>query len=142
MQSSSTSPGRTPTCRAYPSMAPAGAIVVHQPSVPGRWFSAATRLSAGDDDATDRNRSPRDETSACLSAGPRHHGVVMSAKPGPEAPMSASSRNTADIAGRSQADVLVLLGSRISRDTAVYAAGTAMTLPFSLVTVAVLTRFL
>ena len=39
-------------------------------------------------------------------------------------------------------DVLVLFGSKISRDTAVYAAGTAIVLPFSLVTVAVLTRFL
>ncbi|MGH2945010.1 MAG: lipopolysaccharide biosynthesis protein [Solirubrobacteraceae bacterium] len=43
---------------------------------------------------------------------------------------------------RSRSDVFVLFGSRISRDTAIYVAGTAAVLPFSLVTVAVLTRFL
>src|SRR4051794_10337443 len=35
-----------------------------------------------------------------------------------------------------------MLGGRIGRDTLIYAAGTAMVLPFSLVTVAVLTRYL
>ncbi len=41
-----------------------------------------------------------------------------------------------------RSDVLIQFGSRIGRDTVVYALGTAIVLPFSLVTVAVLTRYL
>ena len=63
--------------------------------------------------------------------------------PPSETPGAGDSLELAAV-GRAEdrADTIVLFGSRISRDTAIYVAGTAAVLPFGLVTIAVLTRYL
>jgi O-antigen/teichoic acid export membrane protein len=53
-----------------------------------------------------------------------------------------SRARISDPEGQPAADILSLVGARMTRDTAIYVAGTALVFPFSLISVAVLTRYL